>query len=466
MALFFLVILSVVGAISALGNWRSGLIWMFVIAAVQDPLRKLVPGSPGSLLLISNIVFLATAIGLISSRRNLWGGFQFFFPDVVKSLGWFVLACVPAAFISLFYGPESWVFTVFGIFSYGIILSSILIGFYYLQSEKDLRRLLAAYCLVTAVALGGTFFEYFRIDYFGDIVGTRNLHYDWIRYNGAHTIQLLSGFYRSPDVMGWHASAAAMLSLLLAFSGKGTARWNWLFVTLVAISALMVSGRRKMVYMVPFFVLMTLLLILQNRRRGLDIQTLFLILIPLALVLTVKSWLGADSDFIRYYVDNPDDVVVQAQRHGIDSVIGTFQQSGFWGLGLGFASPGAHNIPFPAPRVWQESGLSRVTAELGIPGLFMLTVFVVKLIQACLFTSSRLYLFVTPYDFYSVSLLAFLVSNFASLSISGQILSDPFIASFIGLMIGMQLSLARLAHSMHARNQQQTQPISAAQPVT
>ena len=51
----------------------------------------------------------------------------------------------------------------------------------------------------------------------------------------------------------------------------------------------------------------------------------------------------------------------------------------------------------------------------------------------------------TNEQFYSIGLLAFVLANFASLSISGQILADPFIASFIGIAIGMQLSFRRLA---------------------
>ena len=263
--------------------------------------------------------------------------------------------------------------------------------------------------------------------------------------------------------MGWHASAAAMLSLLLAFSGKASERWGWLLVTSISIAALMVSGRRKMVFMIPFFLIMILFLVYQNRKGGIDGKSLFLVIIPLALVYVVRSWLGVDSDFIRYYTNDPDDVVVQAQRHGLDAVITTFQQSGFWGLGLGFASPGAHNISIPAPRVWQESGLSRVAAELGFPGLLMLLFFVFKLIQSFLSTCKRQYLFKTPYAFYSVGILAFLISNFASLAISGQILSDPFVASFIGIMIGMQLSLLRLAYSMYMLQQQQAQHALAVQ---
>ncbi|MFQ6537970.1 MULTISPECIES: hypothetical protein [Aphanothece] len=450
MALFVLLTLGAVATLSALGNWRSGLIWMLVIAAVQDPLRKLVPGAPGSLLLIVIPVFLATGFGLISARRHVWLGFQSSFPAVARSLGWFVVACLPAALLSLTYGPGSWAFTAFGVLSYGIILSSILIGFYYLRSERELRRLLAIYCLITAVALTGTFLEYFKVDALADIVGTKALDFDWIRYGSGYTVQLLAGFYRSPDVMGWHAAAAAMLSLVLVFAGRDPGRWRWLAVTGIAIAALAVSGRRKMVYMLPFFLLMVVLLILQSRKRGLDLQSLVLLALPLLIAFSVGNWLGAESEFVRYYTDNPNDVAVQAQRHGWEAVIGTFQQTGFWGSGLGFATPGAQNIPFPRPRVWQESGMSRLMVELGVPGLLMMLVFIGNLLMAGLRSARWQFAAHAPFGRYSIALLAFVLANIASLAISGQILADPFIACFIGLMMGMQLSLTRLAWRLRA----------------
>jgi len=445
MALFALLTLAAVATLSALGNWRSGLIWMLVIAAVQDPLRKLVPGAPGSLLLIVIPVFLAMGLGLISARRQVWRGFQVSFPAVARSLGWFVVACLPAAILSLTYGPGSWAYTAFGVLSYGIILSSILIGFYYLRSEQDLRRVLAIYCLITAAALSGTFLEYFNIDVLGDLVGTKVLDFDWIRYGSGYTLQLLAGFYRSPDVMGWHAAAAAMLSLVLVFAGRDPGRWRWLAVTGIAIAALAVSGRRKMVYMVPFFVLMALLLILRSRKRGLDFQSLVLLSLPLVIAFAVGSWLGAESEFVRYYTENPEDVLAQTERHGWQAVIGTFQQTGFWGSGLGFATPGAQNIPFPRPRIWQESGMSRLMVELGVPGLLMMLVLIGNLLMAGLRSARWQFAAHAPFGRYSIGLLAFVLANIASLAISGQILADPFIACFIGLVMGMQLSLTRLA---------------------
>jgi hypothetical protein len=46
---------------------------------------------------------------------------------------------------------------------------------------------------------------------------------------------------------------------------------------------------------------------------------------------------------------------------------------------------------------------------------------------------------------YAAGLLAFFLANVGSLVVSGQILADPFIAAFLGFLVGMNLSVGRLS---------------------
>ena len=48
------------GCALALANWRWGIAAAIVIGLLQDPLRKLVPGSPGYLAMASMPIWLAT----------------------------------------------------------------------------------------------------------------------------------------------------------------------------------------------------------------------------------------------------------------------------------------------------------------------------------------------------------------------------------------------------------------------
>lgn len=444
MGLYGLLVLGLMATISALGRWRSGLLWMCAIAVLQDPLRKLVPGAPGYLLLISLPVVLATGLGMISSIPNAWPKFATKFPAIRNAFELFLAACIPAAFISLTYGPGSWAYTAFGLIAYGIIFGSILIGFLFLRTEADVRRLLSFYCLITALALSGTYFEYFHIDILGNLIGTESLNFEWVRHRSGYLVKMLAGFYRSPDVMGWHAATASMLSLVLVFAGNQKGRWRWLIVTAIGVGALMVSGRRKMVFLVPLFILLIIGLLISSRKRGLSIQAILPLVIPILIGLLAGQWLGSESEFVRYYTDDPGDIQTQAQTHIWDSVLETYNQSGFWGSGLGFAAPGAQNLPYPKPRIWQESGASRLMVELGVPGAIAILLLLSRIFLTGIKNVRRQIRLKSKYANYSIALLAFTMANLASLSVSGQILADPFIAFFIGSTIGMQLSFSRL----------------------
>jgi len=46
---------------------------------------------------------------------------------------------------------------------------------------------------------------------------------------------------------------------------------------------------------------------------------------------------------------------------------------------------------------------------------------------------------------YVAGLMAFFLANVGSLTVSGQILADPFIAAFLGILVGVALSAPRFA---------------------
>lgn len=445
MAYTTLLILGFIAIFASLSNWRSGLLWMIVLACVQDPLRKLIPGTPGILLLIMLVVVLAAGTGMLSSIRRPWMHFIRLHFSIQTSINNFILSIIPPLFISLTYGPGSWAFTIYGLVSYGIILLSVLYGYFYARSPVDIRWILGFYCLVTSLALTGTFLEYYNLEILSNILGDDSLGFNWIRYGSGYTVNLLTGFYRSPDVMGWHASAASMISLTLIFTDKGAGRWRWLAVTSIGIAALMISGRRKMVFMIPLFVILIAGLMIYCRRRGVGLKGIVPLAIPVVIALIVGNWLGEESEFIRYYIDESKTLNLQAQKHLWDSVLDTFRQSGFWGSGFGFASPGAQYIPYDKPELWQESGASRLMVELGLPGMLTFMILIYQFFRSTLRTARLSANYYSRDSMLCICLLAFVLANLCSLGISGQILADPFVASFIGITLGMQLSFARMS---------------------
>ena len=444
MALHVFYGLVAVGVAIGVAQWRLALFVMALIAAVQDPLRKLVPGAPGYLVLATALVLMAAIIGLVSNYPPWWRGFGWYFPRIRLAMALFVLACIPAALISATYGPGSWLLTLLGVFSYGSLLLSMVVGFYFAYGLGDIRRFLAFYCLVSSVMLVGGLIQYFELWPGARVIGTEALDMEWLRYGEGYIVKMIAGFYRSPDVMGWHAAAVAMLAVILAMTGRGPGRWLWFALTAAALVELLLCGRRKMVYMIPFFLLGVVVLYSLSGVRRQWFGFLGVVLLPLVSIGIIGDWLGDDSTQVRYYTDNPRDTVDQLHRHGFASVIGTYEQAGFFGSGLGVATPGSHHLQVARPRVWQESGPSRVMVELGVPGLLALVGVMVAVLSAAWRVTRYHLLATTPMAPYAVGLFAFFLANVGSLVVSGQILADPFIASFLGMSIGMVLSLARL----------------------
>ncbi|SDW04684.1 hypothetical protein [Thiocapsa roseopersicina] len=444
MALYALIFVMAAGSLLTLSRWRYGLFVVVALAAFQDPVRKLVSGAPGYLVLATAPVLVLTIVSLIASRRSWWRDVARSFPAIDKAMTFFMLACIPPILISATYGPGSWMLTLLGIFSYGTILMLIVIGYHFPRNTDSIRQLLGFYCVVTSVMLIGGPIQYLGLWPNSPLLGTEALDMEWVRHGSGYIVQMIAGFYRSPDVMGWHAAAVMMLSLVLAMTTRGPTRWFWLLLAAAAVFPLLLCGRRKMVYMIPaFLVAVTALQLMAGGHRKI-LSRFGLIAVPLASLWIVQGWMGEESEQIRYYTDNPDDVRTQFQRHGFDSVIETYLQAGFFGSGMGVATPGSHHLQVARPRVWQESGPSRVMVELGAPGLLALT-FLLAMILRSAWQVTRSHLRVrSPVAVYALGLLAFFIANVSGLIVSGQILADPFAATLLGLSVGLVLSLARV----------------------
>jgi hypothetical protein len=426
-----------------MANWRYGVMMMIVVAVVQDPLRKLVPGSPGYLVLATLPILAAVLFGMINSRRTWWSEFRSVFPQVSSSITIFAVSCIPAAMISATYGPGSWMLTILGAISYSVLIIAVIVGFNFPQSLAGLRRLLFVYCAASTVMLSGGLIEYLDLIPGSILIGTEALGMDWIRYGSDFTVSMSAGFYRSPDVMGWHAATVVMLSLVLAMTARGARRWAWFAVCAFALVALMLCGRRKMVYMLPAFIIALAWLSFMAGRKSRMSGLIALVLVPVASVLFVGDWLGSDSALVRYYTETSVETVDQLNTHGFESLFTTFDQAGFFGSGLGVATPGSHHLDVARPRVWQESATSRIMVELGVPGFLALITLVVVMLKGAWDVVRAHQHLNSPYSGYLLGLTSFFLANVGSLVVSGQILADPFIAFFLGFSIGVVLCFGR-----------------------
>jgi hypothetical protein len=433
------------GMLLAFSNWRWGLYIIIVTAAFQDPLRKLMPGTPGWMALASAPIFLSAALACRLARADWWSQFNLRFSRISKNLLLFGVLMLPAIGLSVTYGPGSWQFTLLGLFSYSIIFIAMITGFHFARDLDAIKRLLSLYCVLHGIMLSGTVFQYLGMFPDWAILGDDALGYQWLRWVPGYILRLYSGFYRSADVMGWHAASVCILSLVLTFSTRGPKRWFWIVLSGWAILALFLCGRRKMVYMIPVFAVALGWIYFQVGRSSRIVPLVGFLLLTAASVYFVSDFLGEESGQMHYYetAGESDGVYDRLVGHGFISIAETYRQSGFFGEGLGFATPGAHHFPGSHPRIWQESAPSRIMVELGVPG-FIGFILLMASIVAGVWRSARAHLLTrTPVGYMAAGIMAFFIANVGSLTVSGQILSDSFIAVFLGFLVGVVLGFSR-----------------------
>lgn len=456
MAAYLIAALSVGASFQALNDWRRAVFLVVALAIVIDPLRKITPGAPAYLMLATAPPILVIIFKMLFNRRRtpterrIRAGMN----GIGVSAALFALACIPAASISATYGTGSWLLTLAGAASYGTLAASIYVGAYFSISVTIVRRLIAFYCLASLALMPGAFLEYFGFATQYAILGTDALQMDWVKYHGYDTINLISGFYRSPDVMGWHAATVVMLSLLLFLTSdqRSQKRWIWILIAMVSAGALFLCGRRKMVFMIPIFVTFLITFTVFSGNRRWIKRAPALVLAPLLVGGLAIFWFGSNSLLTDYYFSSSNQAANQISNQGFEGLEITLQQSGIFGEGLGFATPGTQHLSVSRPRVWQESGSTRILVELGIPGAAALCVFLIVSFARSFLNTRTMPHGTGRNSLFPIALLAIVAANVASLFISSQILADPFIVFFIGLMLGMSNGLSSSLNTRLSRD--------------
>ncbi len=415
---------------------------MILVGAIQDPIRKLTPGAPGYLVLATAPIWLAMSFRALN-ELPIWRQFVESYRSLSSAITLFLISLLPAAVISASYGPGAWKLSLIGLFSYGSVLLGWIMGFAYTRSLADIRRILAFYSVVTAVMLLGTPLEYFELWPDWPALGTEAMGMRWIRYVSGYFILLTAGFYRSPDIMGWHAIAVGMLGATLAFAAKGAQRYLWIAVAAWGVSAAILSGRRKMVTMILIFALVLIWMYWRSRNPGRMAPVIGTLLAVTATAFVCYQYIGPSAEIESYYSTPIGEVVDRAQTHGFRALHTTLEQSGFFGEGLGTASQGTRHLSVARPRTWQEGGLGKVVVELGVPGFLCFLMLSYLLFKSILKEPlKRLDPQGSGFSL-TAGLTAFAVANAGCFVVSHHVFGDSFIMSFFSLMIGLVLSIAR-----------------------
>jgi hypothetical protein len=246
--------------------------------------------------------------------------------------------------------------------------------------------------------------------------------------------------------MGLHAANVAMFATMLTIRREGRFKWLWIALVLWGSFCLLLSGRRKMIGMLLVFGIVYFGLRLRSVGLKRVMPFVFVLLSALLMIhLLTREVVGTQD-----YADYAQTIITQGNErlrdNVIGGVIGTVQQAGPLGYGLGTATQGRYHAAASIIgehgqiRVWQEDGISRVFAEMGVIGAILILLAFFYGLKAC-----RHVLKVVPPDSriaeMQLGLAGVGAASAASFVISHQAFSgDPCSMLLVAFLVGVMLS--------------------------
>lgn len=443
----------------ALTDWRRGLLFACIVGVIQDPARKLVTGQPVFLTFSIVGVYLMLVFGAQRKLQAALRDFSRRFPSVWGAFGivmlFFSLATVNGI---MTFGFEHWQAPILSLFVYLAPLPAIVLGYMYLDNENRLYHFFKFYAVLTSIALIGSVLEYYRVP--SVTLGMVHQVGDYIRFLPGIQVRMLSGFYRAPDIMAWHAATLTSICIgMLVRAGISARSWVWMAGTGWGFYNCMISGRRKAIYYVAAFLLAFLFRYIK-RLKPAEIGAF-----------VIAFGVGA---FVVHHISSNQESSVYAEAAKTTSgelggrleggVFETIRQAGIMGAGLGVATQGVqHVLGTEAGVSWQEGGLGKLAIELGVPGLVAAAFLAFLMLRLFLRISG---LADRPWSSQvgRVTLLALIVANIASFLASAQTYSDPVVTIlacfFVGCLFATVTLDERLAAAA-AQPQQSLRPLSS-----
>lgn len=444
----------------AITDWRRGVLMFVVVGALQDPARKLTPGTPFIMTMSVIVIYAAIIVATQSQLQKALADFTKRFAAVWAAFGITIFFIVLAALNGLMTnGIALWRVPVASLFIYLAPLPAVLVGYLYIDREERFLTFVRFYSIVTSIVLVGTLLEYLRVD--SRALGMVAQSGDYIRFLPGLQVRMLSGFYRGPDIMAWHAATLTCLAMTMAVQAgiRRSAGW-WSLVTAWGCFNTIISGRRKAIYMVAIF---AAVFVWRYFRRLKTQQVTALITAALAIVFVVHQIASNENSSVYTRAALTTQRELTERLEG--GLWGTIQESGYLGEGLGVATQGTYHFATDDQNAtgvfgWQEGGLGKLAVELGVPGLLAAAF----LIWRVLFSMNRIARHPDvpgSSQIIRVMLFALILANLSNFLASAQAYSDPVLTLLTAFMAGALFGTSRL-DEQPAEEPQPAQP--AAQP--
>jgi hypothetical protein len=431
-AVIFIAYLALAAAVT-ISDWRRGIPMLLLTGVLQDPVRKLTPGTPVAISMSVIVVYVAIIIATQARLQRALGEFTKRFAGVWAAFGLVLFFIGLAALNGLITnGIGLWRVPMISLFIYLSPLPAVLIGYVYLDREETLYRFITLYSIITSIALIGTIAEYLRLDW--RALGMVKQTGDYIRYLPGIEVRMLSGFYRGPDIMAWHAATLACLGIAMVVRAgiRRSAVW-WTLVASWGCFNAIISGRRKAVYFIGIFAIVFIWRYFRQLKTqhvvGFAVAT-----IAIAFVVHQISSHQESSVYTRAALTTQQEMTDRLEGGLFD----TIKQFGYLGAGLGVATQGAYHVTDNAADVvtgWQEGGLGKLAVELGIPGLLAMAL----LMWRTFLTMNRIAHFRDlpgTTQLGRAMLFALVIANIANFLASAQAYSDPVLTLLTAFFVG------------------------------
>jgi hypothetical protein len=446
MALAFYLIFLGAACAFALVDWRRAWLLVMICGVIQDPVRKLTAGSP--VWISFGVVGIYAAI-LFAARNDMRAHAAEFtrrFKSISTGITIFIFLLLIAALNGLVtYGFDKWPAPAISFVTYVIPVIAALLGYTWLQREEMMLRFFRIYAGITSVALIGTVLEYVRVN--SRLLGLVSFEGDYIRHLPGIQIRMLSGFYRSPDVMAWHAGMLTAIGVAMVLrAGMRKQMLIWSAVAGWGFFNCMIAGRRKAIYFVIVFCVMFLWRYLRRVRPAQMFASMGLLLI-LGLVINYLSSDEGTSVYTQSAVATRGEL---GQRFE-GGVMQTFREVGYMGAGLGTATQGVHHLLGSNSIGWQEGGLGKVAMEIGLPGLVALFIMVI-IVGRMLLILTRIPDVPGSSQFLRVMLFALVSANISGFIASAQAYNDAVLGLTAGFLVGGLFATAALDERLPATN--------------
>jgi len=429
----------------SLTDWRRGWILAVLCGILQDPARKLTSGAPVemslSIMLVYVTILFANYERLQKATRDI--GRRFGAMSVAFAL--FLLFLILGAMNGLIrFGIAAWKAPILSLAIYLTPIPAVILGYLYLDDEERLFKFFRFYSIVTSIALIGSVLEYLRFEW--SVLGMVMQQGDYIRHLPGIQIRMISGFYRAPDIMAWHAATMTSIAIAMIVRGElGRRTWPWILAAGWGFLNCLLSGRRKAIYYVVAF---SAVLLWRYFRRLKPAQIAAVFAAVLVMWGVVHKLAGNEETSV--YTKGAMATQAEVTERLGGGVLETLQQYGIMGAGLGTATQGTQYILQSDQLGWQEGGVGKLAVELGLPGLMSVAFFGLIVLRLMMRISAHRDLPETS-QLARVTLFALIMANIANFMASAQAYSDPLLVLLTAFFAGCLFATATLDERVPAQ---------------